>query len=176
MTRPSSYSEGADASLWVLEAKEQARAFYEHRGWRHDGGRNHSAYPPYPPVLRYVLELGGAEDPIPSPTHPGMWFDASAPTVTGLSRNSAESVRPIDEAPRSSARPAPCRGALHPKPPPTHGEFEATAPRATSLRRFRAECVTSYGPPRKMRSIGDSPSDSSPRGSLSASASRGFSM
>jgi Acetyltransferase (GNAT) family len=61
--------EAAGASLWVLEENEQARAFYEHRGWCYDGERGRSPYPPYPPVLRYVLDLGGAEDPIPSP-HP----------------------------------------------------------------------------------------------------------
>jgi GNAT superfamily N-acetyltransferase len=64
-------AEGAGASLWVLGENEQARVFYEHRGWRHDGERDLSPYPPYPPVLRYVLDLGGAEDPIPNP-HPPM--------------------------------------------------------------------------------------------------------
>jgi GNAT superfamily N-acetyltransferase len=63
-------AEGAGARLWVLEENEQARAFYEHRGWHHDGERDRSAYPPYPPVLRYELELGGAEGPIPNPRPP----------------------------------------------------------------------------------------------------------
>jgi GNAT superfamily N-acetyltransferase len=48
---------GADARLWVLEANDRARRFYERRGWRPDGERSHSDFPPYPPTLRYVLEL-----------------------------------------------------------------------------------------------------------------------
>jgi GNAT superfamily N-acetyltransferase len=47
----------AGARLWVLEENERARRFYEHRGWRHDGERRPSDYPPYPPALRYVLEV-----------------------------------------------------------------------------------------------------------------------
>jgi GNAT superfamily N-acetyltransferase len=47
----------AGARLWVLEANERARRFYERRGWRPDGGRSTSEYPPYPPTLRYALDL-----------------------------------------------------------------------------------------------------------------------
>jgi GNAT superfamily N-acetyltransferase len=47
----------AGARLWVLEENERARRFYEHRGWRHDGERRPSDYPPYPPVLRYELGI-----------------------------------------------------------------------------------------------------------------------
>jgi GNAT superfamily N-acetyltransferase len=61
---------GAGAHLWVLEQNEQARAFYERRGWRHDGERRSSDYPPYPPVLRYVLDVSAGADPSQTPTHP----------------------------------------------------------------------------------------------------------
>jgi GNAT superfamily N-acetyltransferase len=63
------YGEGA--RLWVLEQNERARRFYEVRGWRHDGERASSEFPPYPPVLRYALALGEAPDPSRTPTHPG---------------------------------------------------------------------------------------------------------
>ena len=64
-------AEAAGASLWVLEANEKARAFYEHRGWRYQGERKRSSYPPHPPVLRYVLERVAATGPIPNPHPPG---------------------------------------------------------------------------------------------------------
>lgn len=63
------YGEGG--LLWVLEQNERARNFYEARGWRHDGERASSEFPPYPPVLRYALALGDALDPSLTPTHPG---------------------------------------------------------------------------------------------------------
>ena len=44
---------------------EVARRFYESRGWREDGGRSRSEFPPHPLELRYVLELGA-----PGRTHP----------------------------------------------------------------------------------------------------------
>jgi GNAT superfamily N-acetyltransferase len=47
----------AGARLWVLEANERARRFYERNGWRPDGERSRSEFPPYPPTLRYELEL-----------------------------------------------------------------------------------------------------------------------
>jgi GNAT superfamily N-acetyltransferase len=47
----------AGARLWVLEENERARQFDEHRGWRYDGERRPSEYPPYPPALRYSLAL-----------------------------------------------------------------------------------------------------------------------
>jgi GNAT superfamily N-acetyltransferase len=47
----------AGARLWVLEQNERARRFYEHRGWRYDGERRPSDYPPHPPALRYELNL-----------------------------------------------------------------------------------------------------------------------
>ena len=67
------HAAGAGARLWVLEANDRARAFYEHRGWRPDGGRRRAEYPPYPATLRYALDLGGgaASDPSQTPTHPG---------------------------------------------------------------------------------------------------------
>jgi GNAT superfamily N-acetyltransferase len=63
-------SKGAGGRLWVLERNEAARRFYQHRGWRHDGARRQSAYPPHPRVLRYELERGAGSDPSQTPTHP----------------------------------------------------------------------------------------------------------
>jgi GNAT superfamily N-acetyltransferase len=48
---------GQEAQLWVLERNERARRFYEARGWRDDGGRASSEFPPYPLELRYALRL-----------------------------------------------------------------------------------------------------------------------
>ena len=63
---------GEAAQLWVLEANERARRFYERRGWRDDGGRSRSDFPPYPVELRYALEVGpgayGRTHPEPPPT------------------------------------------------------------------------------------------------------------
>jgi GNAT superfamily N-acetyltransferase len=65
---------GAVAQLWVLEANERARRFYEARGWRDDGGRSRSEFPPHPLELRYALRLVAGRRaqpgrPIPNP-HP----------------------------------------------------------------------------------------------------------
>jgi GNAT superfamily N-acetyltransferase len=60
---------GAIAQLWVLEANERARCFYEARGWRDDGGRSRSEFPPHPLELRYSLRLGERRAP-PGRTHP----------------------------------------------------------------------------------------------------------
>ena len=76
--------DGAIAHLWVLEANERARRFYEARGWREDGGRSRSEFPPHPLELRYALRLGERRcaspvGPIPNPHPPkGMSFEASA--------------------------------------------------------------------------------------------------
>jgi GNAT superfamily N-acetyltransferase len=43
--------------LWVLEANEQARAFYERRGWRADGDTRLTNEPPRPRALRYAIRL-----------------------------------------------------------------------------------------------------------------------
>jgi GNAT superfamily N-acetyltransferase len=43
--------------LWVLEQNHQARAFYEHRGWRADGRRRQATYPPYPEEVGYSIDL-----------------------------------------------------------------------------------------------------------------------
>jgi GNAT superfamily N-acetyltransferase len=61
----------AEARLWVLEANERARRFYERRGWRPDGERRPSDFPPHPPAVRYALELRAGPDPSQTPTHPG---------------------------------------------------------------------------------------------------------
>ncbi|HEX2292097.1 MAG TPA: GNAT family N-acetyltransferase [Gaiellaceae bacterium] len=55
------------ALLWVLEENARARRFYEARGWRPDGGRTRSRFPPFPVELRYALELTRAA---PGRTHP----------------------------------------------------------------------------------------------------------
>ena len=57
-----------EAHLWVLELNARARRFYETRGWRDDGGRSRSEFPPHPLELRYALRL--KSDPSQSPTHP----------------------------------------------------------------------------------------------------------
>jgi ribosomal protein S18 acetylase RimI-like enzyme len=44
--------------LWVLEENRVARRFYERLGWRTDGRRRTSPYPPRPPVVGYSLDLG----------------------------------------------------------------------------------------------------------------------
>jgi GNAT superfamily N-acetyltransferase len=43
--------------LWVLEENLQARGFYERRGWRLDGRKRVSSFPPNPPGVGYTLEL-----------------------------------------------------------------------------------------------------------------------
>jgi GNAT superfamily N-acetyltransferase len=68
--------DGAIAHLWVLEANERARRFYEARSWRDDGGRSRSEFPPHPLELRYSLRIGegaartAGSDPSRTPTHP----------------------------------------------------------------------------------------------------------
>lgn len=65
---------GEGARLWVLEENARARRFYERRGWLHDGERRPSEYPPYPPALRYALDLERDAAPLggsgPPGTHP----------------------------------------------------------------------------------------------------------
>jgi GNAT superfamily N-acetyltransferase len=61
---------GAIAQLWVLEANERARRFYGARGWRDDGGRSRSEFPPHPVELRYALRLGEGRRARPGRTHP----------------------------------------------------------------------------------------------------------
>jgi GNAT superfamily N-acetyltransferase len=62
--------DGAIAHLWVLEANERARRFYEARGWRADGGRSRSEFPPHPLELRYALRLSERRAAPPGRTHP----------------------------------------------------------------------------------------------------------
>ncbi len=45
------------AHLWVFEANEHARHFYEHRGWTPDGRRTTSAFAPRPLLLGYAIDL-----------------------------------------------------------------------------------------------------------------------
>ena len=46
------------ATLWVFEADRRARGFYEHLGWRPDGGRQREAFPD----VRYQLLLSPANE------------------------------------------------------------------------------------------------------------------
>jgi GNAT superfamily N-acetyltransferase len=43
--------------LWVLEDNPRARRFYERHGWRTDGNRTRSPYPPHPAEVGYTLTL-----------------------------------------------------------------------------------------------------------------------
>ena len=47
----------AACRLWVLEANEEARAFYERRGWRPDGRGQTAPYAPFPQEVGYTIEL-----------------------------------------------------------------------------------------------------------------------
>jgi diamine N-acetyltransferase len=46
--------------LSVLEENQRARRFYERRGWRLDGRRTRTPFPPHPPMVGYTLSLGAA--------------------------------------------------------------------------------------------------------------------
>ena len=46
--------------LSVLEENHRARRFYERRGWRLDGRRTSTPFPPHPPMVGYTLTLGAA--------------------------------------------------------------------------------------------------------------------
>jgi len=46
--------------LSVLEENRRARRFYERRGWRLDGRRTSTPFPPHPPMVGYTLTLGAA--------------------------------------------------------------------------------------------------------------------
>ena len=43
--------------LWVLEANDQARGFYERLGWRETAPRGWSPFPPHPIDVGYTIEL-----------------------------------------------------------------------------------------------------------------------
>jgi GNAT superfamily N-acetyltransferase len=47
--------------LWVLEENHRARRFYERRGWRLDGRRRLSPFPPFPGAVGYSrgVEVSG---------------------------------------------------------------------------------------------------------------------
>jgi GNAT superfamily N-acetyltransferase len=44
-------------SLWVLEANERARSFYEHRGWQLNGDTRVVPFPPNPVDVGYSLDF-----------------------------------------------------------------------------------------------------------------------
>jgi GNAT superfamily N-acetyltransferase len=46
--------------LFVLEKNPRARRFYERRGWRLDGRRTQTPFPPHPPMVGYTLTLSTA--------------------------------------------------------------------------------------------------------------------
>ena len=56
------------AQLWVLEENRVARRFYERLGWRPDGRRRKSPYPPGPWAVGYSLALGTYGSRRPPPT------------------------------------------------------------------------------------------------------------
>jgi GNAT superfamily N-acetyltransferase len=41
--------------LWVIEANQRARRFYARHGWRQDGQRQSTPFPPYPVEVSYTL-------------------------------------------------------------------------------------------------------------------------
>jgi diamine N-acetyltransferase len=53
--------------LSVLEENHRARRFYERRGWRLDGRRTRTPFPPHPPMVGYTLTLSTAptDGPVP---------------------------------------------------------------------------------------------------------------
>jgi GNAT superfamily N-acetyltransferase len=55
--------------LSVLEENHRARRFYERRGWRLDGRRTRTPFPPHPPMVGYTLSFGAASaaGPVPGP-------------------------------------------------------------------------------------------------------------
>ena len=44
-------------SLWVLEANERARSFYERRGWRRNGDTRVVPFPPQPLDVGYTIDF-----------------------------------------------------------------------------------------------------------------------
>jgi diamine N-acetyltransferase len=46
--------------LSVLEENHRARRFYERRGWRLDGRRTRTPFPPHPSMVGYTLRVGAA--------------------------------------------------------------------------------------------------------------------
>ena len=51
---------GGHCRLSVLEENPRARRFYERRGWRLDGRRTRTPFPPHPTMVGYTLRLGAA--------------------------------------------------------------------------------------------------------------------
>jgi len=47
----------SQCSLWVLEANERARSFYERRGWRLNGETRVVPFPPHPLDVGYTLDF-----------------------------------------------------------------------------------------------------------------------
>jgi GNAT superfamily N-acetyltransferase len=50
---------GGCCRLMVLEENHRARRFYERRGWRVDGRRTQTPFPPHPPMVGYTLTVEG---------------------------------------------------------------------------------------------------------------------
>jgi GNAT superfamily N-acetyltransferase len=53
--------------LSVLEENHRAHRFYEGRGWRLDGRRTTTPFPPHPSMVGYTLRLGAASAAGPGP-------------------------------------------------------------------------------------------------------------
>jgi diamine N-acetyltransferase len=51
---------GGRCRLSVLEENHRARRFFERRGWRLDGRRTRTPFPPHPLMVGYTLTLGAA--------------------------------------------------------------------------------------------------------------------
>jgi putative acetyltransferase len=62
---------GGCCRLSVLEENHRARRFYERRGWRLDGRRTRTPFPPYPPMVGYTLTLSTASTDEPTPERCG---------------------------------------------------------------------------------------------------------
>jgi putative acetyltransferase len=62
---------GGCCRLSVLEENPRARRFYARRGWRLDGRRMRTPFPPHPPMVGYTLTLRTAstEGPVPEGSH-----------------------------------------------------------------------------------------------------------
>lgn len=48
---------GTQCQLWVLSENQQARRFYERRGWKLDGRTRQAHFPPFPPAVGYTIKL-----------------------------------------------------------------------------------------------------------------------
>jgi GNAT superfamily N-acetyltransferase len=78
-------ADGAAVRLWVLEANERARSFYERRGGRTAGASGRNTRPTRSRSGTYSTSAGRRTHPNPPPTQ-GMEFEASAQIETRLGK------------------------------------------------------------------------------------------